>query len=60
MDSNALIYLKEWEQLEAVFGKFYMNMMFTNFVGYREVREENTFYEIKDSLCWLTVENTKD
>ena len=60
MNSNAVIYLKEWEQLEVVFGKYYMSMMFNNFTGYREVREENTFYEIKDSLCWLTVENAKN
>jgi hypothetical protein len=52
--------LKEYYDLESVFGKFFMSFMFNDFSGYMKVREENTFFEIRDSLSLLVVENFKN
>ena len=48
------ILLKEYSNLEFTFGKQYMLMMFRDFNSYCEVREDNTFYEVRDALVSLT------
>jgi hypothetical protein len=55
MDKTITILLKEYDNLEFVYGKYFMTMMFRDFAGYVEVRDENTFYEVRDSLCELTL-----
>lgn len=47
------ILLKEYENLEFVFGKEYISMMFRDFNSYCEVREDSTFYEIREELVNL-------
>ena len=47
------ILLKEYDNLEFVFGKEYISMMFRDFNSYREVREDSTFHEIREELINL-------
>jgi hypothetical protein len=55
MDQTRIILLKEYDNLEFVYGKYFMAMMFRGFSGYIEVRDENTFYEVRDGLSELTL-----
>lgn len=55
MDLTSRNLLKEYEKLEFVYGKYFMSMMFRDFTGYLSVRDENTFYEVRDSLSELTL-----
>lgn len=47
------ILLKEYENLEFVFGKEYISMMFGDFNSYLEVREESTFHQVREELINL-------
>lgn len=55
MDSTTVILLKEYDNLEFVFGKYFMTLMFRDFAGYVEVRDECTFYEVRDSLSEMVI-----
>jgi len=43
-------YSKEYMNLEDVFGSYFMDLMFSGFSGYCEVREDHTFYDIRKEL----------
>ncbi len=47
------ILLKEYENLEFVFGKQYISMMFRDFNSYSEIRENSTFHQIREELISL-------
>ncbi len=55
MDQTTKNLLKEFDNLEFVFGKYFITMMFRDFAGYVEVRDECTFYEVRDSLSELVI-----
>ena len=50
MTATQKILSDEFILLEKVFSKYYMNIMFNGLPGYFEVREDSTFYEVRDSL----------
>ncbi len=53
MTATQQILSEEYILLEKVFSKYYMNIMFNGLNGYFEVREDNTFYQVRDSLFEL-------
>jgi len=50
MTATQKILSDEFILLEKVFSKYYMDIMFNGLNGYFEVREDHTFYEVRDSL----------
>lgn len=50
MTATQKILSDEFILFEKVFSKYYMNIMFNGLPGYFEVRENHTFYEVRDSL----------
>ena len=53
MTPTEIILLKEYENLEYVFGKKFMDILFHGLSGYIEVRETSTFFEVRSELMSL-------